>query len=64
MIKECCQKPENLYVVERRSTTGRVLQNGKMVDSQADIVVNKCRVCGCRHIQMAVDPIHVGITLK
>lgn len=45
-IKECCQKEENLYLFE----------------SNNDLVVMKCKVCGCRHFELTLAPGHIGVT--
>jgi len=29
-----------------------------------DRTVSTCRVCGCRHIRVSVDPLRVGLTIK
>ena len=38
--KECCQKVENLELRLYRP----------------DLVINVCKVCGCRHFELTVDP--------
>lgn len=39
-MKECCQNPDNLKVVEQADNK----------------VVRQCAVCGCRHIEVGLDP--------
>jgi hypothetical protein len=40
MMKECCQKQENRVDVELRS----------------GMIVQQCKVCGCKHYEMRADP--------
>ena len=40
MMKECCKKQENRVPVE--------LRNAMMVE--------KCKVCGCKHYEMRAEP--------
>ncbi len=42
---ECCNQPEN---VERK-------------DLSTSLSVETCRVCGCNHYEMAVDPVVFGV---
>ena len=42
-IKECCTKEENLVVTEQKE----------------DVIVRKCKVCGCRHFEVTADPIRL-----
>ena len=44
--KECCQKAENLKEVP---------------DDRENIIVRKCQECGCRHIEIVVEPGVVGV---
>jgi hypothetical protein len=39
-VKECCKRPENLFQLD---------------SDNKDLVINKCRVCGCRHFELSVD---------
>lgn len=43
-VKECCEKAENLEV---RSEDQK---------DRPDIIVHRCKVCGCRHIMMEAAP--------
>lgn len=43
--KECCQKEENLFLHEKRP----------------DLVVMKCKVCGCRHFEATLEPGKMGV---
>jgi len=47
-MNECCQQKENLKVIE------------KTVDKE----VKQCQVCGCRHFELSVDPVKIGVTFK
>jgi hypothetical protein len=44
--KECCRNPENLEV-----------QQG----DKSDLTIQKCKVCGCRHFELSVDPGYIGL---
>lgn len=46
-IKSCCQKAENLVRTRLRP----------------DLVVDVCKVCGCRHFGLKVEPGKMGIRL-
>lgn len=39
-MNECCKNPENLVSHQERP----------------DLLIKKCRVCGCRHYELSVDP--------
>jgi hypothetical protein len=45
MKKPCCEKEENLESKQDRP----------------DLVIKTCKVCGCRHFELSVDPIRMGI---
>lgn len=47
--KECCQKTENLEL---------------QPSERKDLVVYKCKVCGCRHFELSVDPGVFKVILK
>lgn len=47
-MKPCCQEPSNL--VAQPSDPAR-----------PDIVIRRCQVCGCRHIEVQADPGVFGI---
>jgi hypothetical protein len=44
--KVCCQQEENIYVAEQ-------------VDN---LVIRKCKVCGCRHFELSVEAGQIGLT--
>lgn len=43
--KECCQKADNLVPHQGRP----------------DLTVNVCKVCGCRHFELVIDPGQFGL---
>jgi len=43
--KECCKQPENLVPKQERP----------------DLFINVCKVCGCRHFELTVDPGKLGL---
>jgi metal-dependent amidase/aminoacylase/carboxypeptidase family protein len=45
VVKECCKDVDNLV----------------MTHLTKDELVNVCKVCGCRHFELTVDPIQLGI---
>jgi hypothetical protein len=45
-IKECCKQAENLEDVP---------------DNRPNIIVVRCTVCGCRHIEVTAEPGHIGV---
>lgn len=47
-MKDCCADPENL-------TT--------MCGETSDVTVKTCKACGCRHIELTLDPGKLGLTL-
>ncbi len=47
-VKECCKKPENLALHEKRD----------------DLIVMKCKVCGCRHFELTMDVGKFGLKMK
>ena len=44
--KECCQRSENLE-----------LQSS----DKADLTILKCKICGCRHFELQIDPGKFGL---
>ena len=44
-VKTCCQKDENRS--EQFSKTNKLL-------NESDIVINTCKICGCRHFTLKV----------
>lgn len=47
---ECCNDPANLV----EEPTGETHPEG-------DLILRRCQVCRCRHFELSVDPIEVGI---
>lgn len=47
-VKPCCQDEKNL--------------SESPVEMKADLTVRVCAVCGCRHFELTVDPLHLAIT--
>ena len=47
-VKECCEKAENLVV--------RVEDQDR-----PNVVVRRCKVCNCRHIEMVAEPGVIGL---
>ena len=43
--KDCCKDPENL----------------ELTQVNTDLLVNVCKVCGCRHFELTVDPGKLGM---
>jgi hypothetical protein len=48
VVKDCCKDTDNLELTRLNQ----------------DEVVNVCKVCGCRHFELTVDPIRLGIKGK
>lgn len=48
-VKECCQKVENLV---------------PQPSDKPDLSILKCKVCGCRHFELSVDPGIIALELK
>jgi hypothetical protein len=44
--KECCKQEDNL---------------GPVVQEREDLIYRRCRVCQCRHFELTVDPLRLGI---
>lgn len=72
-IKECCQQEENLYIFERtymakiKSEPGPedIIEHEKTLYEVHPIkTVRKCKICGCRHIEMEADPGELGVIGK
>lgn len=51
-VKDCCQRPENLRVITHQEAG---------VGFNKDTVIKRCAVCQCRHFEMSVDPIPLGV---
>lgn len=45
--KPCCQDPANIYQ--------------RAEEQRADLRVDRCRVCECRHFRVTVDPVRMGM---
>ena len=45
-MQPCCEKPENL---------------GEPKEVKEDLVVRVCAVCGRRHFELTVDPLHLNL---
>jgi hypothetical protein len=43
--KECCRKEENLVAHQERP----------------DLIIRRCKVCGCRHFELSVDVGRLGL---
>lgn len=50
-MNECCQDPANL--------TETPLPEGQPLPPEGELTVRVC-VCGRRHFELAVDPVHIG----
>lgn len=46
--KDCCKQLENLVPHQERP----------------DLMINICKVCGCRHFELTVDPGKLGLSGK
>ncbi len=57
MIQPCCQVQTNLEIKEVRPLPETNGQKGV-------VTVRVCRVCARRHIEMAVEPIRIGVEGK
>lgn len=44
-MKPCCADPANLVAAYERP----------------DLIVKTCTICGCRHFELTVDPIPLGV---
>ena len=45
--KDCCKVEKNL---------------GPVVQHSEDLTYRRCQVCGCRHFELSVDPLHLNFT--
>ena len=45
LVKECCQNDENIS--KQFSKTNKLL-------NESDIVIDMCKICGCRHFRLKV----------
>lgn len=52
-INSCCQDPENLKEIERRTS-----------DDGSILVVRQCAICERRHYELQVKPIIVNAKMK
>ena len=55
-MKACCADPEN-----RRAGPG---PRGYAGEQREDEAVEHCSVCTCRHYELTVDPVHIGLTFN
>lgn len=55
-MKPCCADPEN-----RRPGPGPRGLNGAQ---REDETVEHCVVCTCRHYELTVDPLEIGLTFR
>jgi len=44
-VKDCCKQPENLVPHQDRP----------------ELLVNVCKVCGCRHFELTLEPGVLGV---
>ena len=44
--KDCCKQETNL---------------GKVEQVRPDLVFRRCQVCNCRHLELTVDPLKMGV---
>lgn len=49
-VKDCCKLQDNLELVAEESRNG--------------LTVKRCRVCGCRHRRLVVEPGMIGLTMN
>lgn len=49
-VKPCCLDAANLDPLPE--------------ESRGDLTVKKCRVCGCRHRRLTLDPMKMGMRMK
>lgn len=49
MVKDCCKNSENLYRRENDPEEG------------PGETIWRCKVCGCRHFELKVDPLKLRI---
>jgi len=50
--KACCENEVNLKLQPK--------EPGKE-ELHKDLVIKKCKVCGCRHFELEVDPLHAKV---
>jgi len=46
-VKDCCKNPDNLFIANA--------DNNK--------IVRQCKLCGCRHIHMELEPGFIGLSM-
>ncbi len=51
-VKDCCKDQGNLGLIAEES------------DKSRGLTVRKCRVCGCRHRRLELEPGFFGLTVK
>lgn len=49
-MNPCCENPDNLEDVSQ--------------PERPDVQVLVCQECGCRHIEVSVDPVQLGVEVK
>jgi len=49
-VKDCCKVAENLEFLAD--------------ESRNDLIVKRCKVCGCRHRRLELDPGMLGLTIR
>jgi hypothetical protein len=49
-VKDCCKLQDNLELVAEESRNG--------------LTVKRCRVCGCRHRRLVLEPGVLGMTFR
>jgi len=49
-VKDCCKQDDNLEV--------------QTSDGRTELVVRKCRVCGCKHFELTLNPGVIGLLGK
>jgi len=51
-MEPCCENLENRSEPETPNP------------AQPDLTLTRCKVCGRRHFELAVDPAHLGVVFK
>lgn len=49
-VKDCCKDAANMDPLPE--------------ESRGDLQVKRCRVCGCRHRRLTLDPMRLGVQVK
>jgi hypothetical protein len=45
-VKDCCKQEENLEI---------------QPSDKPELIIRKCRICGCRHFELGLDPGIIGL---